>query len=112
MTRLGSFRLARRAPRVPLRQQLLALELAKLLPGRPIERTDLLSLFKLIWRRGRDATWTVSELVRHGLVDRQAAQQLGRDLRRQFRRNEPVGPFRLRNHGRERDGSTWQLSRM
>lgn len=87
-------------------------ELARLLSGRRTKRTDLLSLFKSIWRRGRDATWTCRELVEHGLVDRHAAQQLGRDLRRQYERNEPVGPFKLLNHGRERDGSTWQLSRM
>lgn len=88
------------------------LELARLLAERRTKRTDLLVLFKVIWQRGQDATWTCHELVERGLVERQAAQQLGRDLRRQFRRGEPVGPFRLLNCGRERDGSTWQLQRM
>jgi hypothetical protein len=112
MTRLGTFRLARRGRRPLFSAAEQARLQARLLSDRRTKRTDLLSLFKSIWRRGRDATWTCRELVEHGLVDRHAAQQLGRDLRRQYERNEPVGPFKLLNHGRERDGSTWQLSRM
>lgn len=90
------------------------LELARLLAaGRPRERfrDDLLPLFRRIWKRGRDSTWTVCELARLGLVDPRATQRLGRELRRQFERGEPVGGFVLMHLGRERDGTTWALAR-
>jgi hypothetical protein len=86
-------------------------ELARLLAGRRTERTDLLTLFKSIWRRGRDSTWTCSELARQGLIDPRSTVQLGRDLRRQFELDVPVGPFWLRRHDREHDGRTWSLAR-
>lgn len=91
------------------------LELARLLAaGRPRERfrADLLPLFQRIWRRGRDSTWTCAELARLGLVDPRATTRLGRDLRRQFNRDEPVGPFVIEHRGHERDGVTWSLRRL
>ena len=90
------------------------LELARLLAaGRPRERfrADLAGLFDRIWKRGRDSTWTVAELARLGLVDPRATQRLGRELRRQFNRDEPIGPFVLEHRGHERDGVTWSLRR-
>jgi hypothetical protein len=108
---IGSFRVLHRGRRAPL----LAGEIARLLAGgRPRERfrADLLPLFQRVWRRGRDSTWTCAELARLGLVDPRATQRLGRDLRRQFNRDEPVGPFVLERRGHERDGVTWSLRRV
>lgn len=105
-----TFRLARRGRRPPL----LAVDLARLLAAaRPPERfrDDLLPLFRRIWRHGRDSSWTVCELARLGLVDPRLTTRLGRDLRRQFERDEPVGPFTLKHLGRERDGATWSIRR-
>lgn len=98
------------------RPQMVVVELARLLApdrGRPRERfrDDLAALFRRIWRHGGDSTWTCSELARLGLVDPRSTQRLGRDLRRQYERGEPVGPFTLKHLGRERDGATWALAR-
>lgn len=107
---LNGFRVRHRGRRPPLA----VLELARVLAAdRPSERfrDDLLPLFQRIWRRGRDSTWTCAELARLGLVDPRATQRLGRELRRQFNRDEPVGPFVLEHRGHERDGVTWSLRR-
>jgi len=106
---IGTFRVLRRGRRAPL----MAIELARLLAGERHERfrDDLLPLFRRVWARGKDSTWTVCELARLGLVDPRSTTRLGRDLRRQFERDEPVGPFTLKHLGRERDGVTWSLRR-
>lgn len=107
---IGTFRVLHRGRRAPL----LAGEVARLLAGgRPRERfrDDLLPLFRRIWKRGGGSTWTCAELARLGLVDPRATTRLGRDLRRQFERGEPVGGFVLMHLGRERDGATWALAR-
>lgn len=91
------------------------LELARLLAAdRPSERfrSDLGKLFQRIWARGQDSTWTCAELARLGLVSPRSTQRLGRDLRAQFNRDEPVGPFVLEHRGHERDGVTWSLRRL
>lgn len=96
------------------RHLLSAVHLARLLAAdRPRERfrTDLLSLFRRVWRHGRDSAWSVAELARLGLVPSGSTQRLGRDLRRQFASGEPVGRYTLKHLGRERDGSVWMLTR-
>ena len=108
---MTTFRVLHRGRRAPL----LAGEVARLMAAeRPHERfrDDLLPLFRRIWKRGRDSTWTVCELARLGLVDPRATQRLGRELRRQFNRDEPIGPFVLEHRGHERDGVTWSLRRV
>jgi hypothetical protein len=98
----------------PLLAPLVAQEIARLqaAPQRPRARhRDLLPLFEAIWSKGGDATWTCNELARQGLIEPRSTVQLGRDLRRQFELDVPVGPFWVRRHDREHDGRTWSLER-
>lgn len=92
---------------------LVARELAPLLsaPPKGAPAVDLLSLFEAIWGKGGDATWTCNELARRGFIDPRSTVQLGRDLRRQFELDVPVGPFWVRRYEREHDGRTWSLER-
>ena len=113
MTRLGSFRLARRGARVPLRQQLHALELARLLQATPklaARDADLVPLLERVWRRRAGAVWAVRDLRDWRLVDRAQTHRIGRELSMAWRRDGRVGRFTLvRVDVDSRDGAIWRL---
>jgi hypothetical protein len=99
--------------RLPLPDRVLARLVAAVEASQQHADPALLELFTAVWRRGRDAVWSVRDLRMDGLVRDEAAWRTGQALRAlHAQQGGHCAGFVLHEAGGDRYGNLWRLTRM